>query len=63
MVIHRLLSVRQVLWRMTTKPAVSRKVGHAAACVLGDSVILYLMVDMRISSYKLNFMYVDFIVC
>ena len=55
----------------TAKPAVSRKVGHAGACVLGDCVILYPMVDTHIflmdaylHKFKLLiFMSVDFIDC
>ena len=52
----------------TIKPAVSRKVGHAGACVLVDCVILYLIADTHIffsltPTFKLLiFMSVDFIV-
>ena len=47
----------------TIKPAVSRKVGHAGACVLGDCVILYPMVDTRIFLIDAYLQVIDFYVC
>ena len=47
----------------TTKPAVSREVSHAGACVLGDCVILYPMVDRRIFLIDAYLQVIDFYVC
>ena len=47
----------------TIKPAVSRKVGHAGACVFGDCVILYLMVETLIFRIDTYLQVIDFYVC
>ena len=47
----------------TIKPAVSRKVGHAGACVLGDCVIVYPMVDTRIFFIDTYLQVIDCYVC
>ena len=46
-----------------TKPAVRRNVDHAGACVLGDYVILYPMVDTRIFLIDAYLQVIDFYVC
>ena len=47
----------------TTKPAVSRKVGHVEACVSGDWLIIYPKVDTRIFLIEACLQVIDFYVC
>ena len=64
MIIYRLLSTGPMACIIyTPKPAVSRKVAGAGACVLGDCIILYPMVDMRIFLFDAYLQVIDFYVC